>query len=83
MENENKIIAATAFAGGVIVGTNWNRIKKFSKVAANKTTGLVSKTYKSAAKFASVQKEHVQDLIAESKNNKEEKKSKRGRKKGG
>lgn len=71
MENENKIIAALAFIGGVVVGANWNRIKKYSGVAVKKTTGIVSKTYKGGRKFLAVQKEHVQDLLVESKSKKE------------
>lgn len=65
MKDENKIIAALAFIGGVAVGANWNRIKKYGGIAVNKTKGAVSKTYKNASKFLAVQKEHAQDISAE------------------
>lgn len=65
MENENKIMAALAFAGGVVVGANWNRIKKYNGMVINKTKEVAYKTYKNGRKFLAVQKEHFQDMSAE------------------
>ncbi len=67
MEKENKIIAVLAFAGGVAVGANWNRIKKYGGTAINKTKEVVSKAFENSKRFLAVQKEHFQDLSAEAK----------------
>lgn len=67
MKDENKIIAGLAFVGGVVVGANWNRIKKFGGIAVKKTKEIASRTYKGGHRFLAVQKEHIQDVLVESK----------------
>lgn len=72
MEKEEVLVGAAALAGGVVVGKNWSKIKKFGVSAIDKTKKLFYKRYKSIRKFVAVQNEHIQDYIAEKKRKKEE-----------
>lgn len=72
MEKEDALVGAAALAGGVVVGKNWHKIKKFGVLAIDKTKKRFYKRYKSICKFAAVQEEHVHDYIAEKKHKKGE-----------
>ena len=69
MEISSKTMGALLFLMGVIVGRNYPKIEKQLQPAMKKLGNKSGDAYVAAVSFFASQKERVEDLLAQSKNN--------------